>query len=247
MGNESVRDCCATWSQRLVPFFDSYTSDLLVFDKTDSCLISIQAKLNEIPENEINERNWPRNQSYADDSDSVAVIEKQNDWTKTNGTNFFFSLSTFPWRLLPHTRCRSDGIRLGFCFSKLHLSTYDSHAHTEYTQTHKHMQPERDECLSRRFFVCVICCLIICQLCWLTDECSMTAWIVFGCTPWDHWHYRVMIQVQKWDLSIFFAQHEEHGVEQFGDFGQEIDVNTSCLLSILHIVCVRVFESDAKA
>lgn len=73
----------------------------------------------------------------------------------------------------------------------------------------------------------------------LTNKSSMSAWIVFCGTPWDHWHHGMMIHVQEWNLSLFFAQHEKHGIQKFGNFGQEIKVHATCFLFIWGILPMR--------
>lgn len=66
-----------------------------------------------------------------------------------------------------------------------------------------------------------------------TNECSMTTGIIFCSSPWDHWHHGVVIHVQKWDLSLFFTQHKEYGVQKFRDFSQKVKINTTCFLFLV--------------
>lgn len=96
-------------------------------------------------------------------------------------------------------------------------------------------------CLFIDLFICCFCFLSLCvtmSIWWfdriweknLTNECSMSTWVIFCSSPWDHWHHGMMIQVQKWNLSVFFTQHKEYGVQKFRDFCQKVEIYTTCLL-----------------
>lgn len=59
----------------------------------------------------------------------------------------------------------------------------------------------------------------------LTYECAVTTRIIFCRAPRDHWHHSVMVHVQERNLPVLFTQHEEHRVEEFRDFRQEVNID----------------------
>lgn len=49
-----------------------------------------------------------------------------------------------------------------------------------------------------------------------TRENRMASRLEFRCIPCEYHHAGVMVQMQEWNLILFFAQHKEHSVQQIG-------------------------------
>lgn len=56
------------------------------------------------------------------------------------------------------------------------------------------------------------------------DECSMSTREVFCAAPRDHGHDGVMVQMQERYLVVLLSQHKEDRIEQFREFGYEVNV-----------------------
>lgn len=46
------------------------------------------------------------------------------------------------------------------------------------------------------------------------NEGTMASRVVFGGTPTDHWHHRVMIQMKESNLVVFLPENEEDRVQK---------------------------------
>lgn len=60
----------------------------------------------------------------------------------------------------------------------------------------------------------------------------MTSWIILSCTPTDHWHHRMVVEMEETNLAIFLAHHEEDRIQKFGQFGYVIGVTRSGYLRV---------------
>lgn len=46
-----------------------------------------------------------------------------------------------------------------------------------------------------------------------THKCAMAAGEVFGGTPGDKWHHRMMVYVQEGHLAFILAQHKKYSIQ----------------------------------
>lgn len=59
------------------------------------------------------------------------------------------------------------------------------------------------------------------------DESPVAARIILSRTPRYHWHDRMVIQMQKCDLSVLLSYYEEYRVKEFRHFRKEVYVYPS--------------------